>query len=105
MAICGSVYERQKMMNDNYFYPSPHSMIKLLANYLEWESLYVWEPCAVDYILVEALQARDYKVIATDLDQGQDFFNFTEAPCPYLVTDPPFKNIRPFIYHAFAIGV
>ena len=105
MAICGSVYERQKMMNDNYFYPSPHSMIKLLANYLEWESLYVWEPCAVDFRLVEALQARDYKVIATDLDQGQGFFNFKEAPCPYLVTDPPFKNIRPFIYHAFAIGV
>ena len=106
MAICGSAYERQKKKrNENGFYPAPHSIVKLLANYSEWESLYVWEPCAGDFRLVEALQARDYKVIATDLDQGQDFFNFTEAPFPYLVTDPRFKNIRPFIYHAFAIGV
>ncbi len=105
MAICGSVYERQKMMNDNDFYPAPHSMVKLLANYSEWESLYVWEPCAGDFRLVEALQARDYKVIATDISQGQDFFDFKEAPCPHLMTNPPFKKIRPFIDHAFAIGV
>ena len=105
MATCGSASERQKMRNENDFYPTPHSIVKLLANYSEWESLYVWEPCAGDFRLVEALQARDYKVIATDLDQGQDFFDFKEAPCPHLMTNPPFKKIRPFIDHAFAIGV
>ena len=93
------------MMNDNGFYPAPHSMVKLLANYLEWESLYVWEPYAFDCRLVEDLQARDYKVIATDISQGQDFFDFKEAPCPHLMTNPRFKKIRPFIDHAFAIGV
>ena len=79
-------------MNDNDFYPAPYSMVKLLANYSEWESLYVWEPCAGDFRLVEALQAREYKVIATDLYQGQDFFDFKEAPCPHLMTNPPSKR-------------
>ena len=105
MAIYGSVYERQKMSNKNDFYPTPHNIVKILANYSEWKSLYVWKPCAGDFRLVEALQARDYKVIATDLDQGQDFSDFKEAPCPHLMPNPPFKKIRPFIDHAFAIGV
>ena len=43
-------------------------------------------------------------MIATDLS-GQDFFDFKEAPCPHLMTRPPFKKIRRFIDHAFAIGV
>ncbi len=80
------------MRNENDFYPTPHSIVRLLANYSERESLYVWEPCAGDFRLVEALQARDYKVIATDLDQGQDFFDFKEAPCPHFMTNPPSKR-------------
>jgi hypothetical protein len=40
-----------------------------------------------------------------DIEQGQDFFDFKEAPCPDLMTNPPFKKIRPFIDHAFDIGV
>ena len=59
------------MRNENDFYPTPHSIVKLLANYSEWESLYVWEPCAGDFRLVEALQARDYKVIATTFSSGR----------------------------------
>ena len=39
--VCGSAYERQKMIKENDFYPTSHSIVKLLANYSEWESLYV----------------------------------------------------------------
>ena len=89
----------------NDFYPTPHSIVKLLANHAEWESLHVWEPCAGDFRLVHALQDRLYRVVATDITQGQNFFDFKEAPCRQLMTNPPFKQIRPFIDHAFAIGV
>jgi len=89
----------------NDFYPTPHSIVKLLLNHFDYAGPYVWEPCAGDGRLVEALQARLFKVIATDISQGQDFFDFKEAPCPHLMTNPPFKKIRPFIDHAFAIGV
>ena len=65
----------------------------------------MWEPCAGDGRLVEALQARLIKVIVTDISQGQDFFDFKEAPCPHVMTNPHFKKIRPFIDHAFDIGV
>ena len=78
------------MRNKNDFYPTPHNIKKIFANYSEWESLYFWESCAGDFRLVEALQARDYKVIATDLDQGQDFFDFKGAPCPHLMPNSPF---------------
>ena len=70
MENCGSAYERQKMRNENDFYPALHSIVKLLANYSEWESLYVWEPCAGDFRLVEALQAGDHKVIETEFILG-----------------------------------
>lgn len=93
------------MRIENDFYPTPHSIVQLLANYTDWTAPFVWEPCAGDGRLVEALQARLFKVIATDISQGQDFFDFKEAPCPHLMTNPPFKKIRPFIDHAFAIGV
>ena len=93
------------MRIENDFYPTPHSIVKLLANYTDWTAPFVWEPCAGDGRLVEALQARLFKVIATDISQGQEFFDFKEAPCPHLMTNPPFKKIRPFIDHAFDIGV
>ena len=93
------------MRKANDFYPTPHSIVKLLSNHAEWESLHVWEPCAGDFRLVRALQERLYRVVATDISQGQDFFDFKEAPCAQLMTNPPFKQIRPFIDHAFNIGV
>ena len=55
------------MFHENGLYITPHSIVKLLATYSERESLYVWEPCAGAFRLVEALQAHDYKVIATDI--------------------------------------
>lgn len=89
----------------NDFYPTPHSIIAaLLANWGP-SSLHVWEPCAGDGRLVHALRARGYEVSKTDIAQGEDFFGFNQALAPCIVTNPPFKRIRQFIDHAFAIGV
>jgi len=55
--------------------------------------------------MVEALRARNFIVSAGDIETGQDFFAVDHAPATTLITNPPFKHIRPFIDHAFGIGV
>ena len=71
--------------------------------YSPWEP--VWEPCAGDGRMVEAMERRGYKVISSDITSGQDFFEVELAQSRILVTNPPFGMIRPFIDHAFKIGV
>ena len=71
-----------------------------------YHSTPVWEPCAGDGRIAEALKdAGVCDVMETDVQRGQDFFDFDHAPMQHVVTNPPFKDIRKFIDHAFAIGV
>ena len=93
------------MRNANDFYPTPHSIIQALLENLDWEPGQTWEPCAGDGRLVEALLNRGHTVVASDIAEGYDFFEYRAAPVSTLITNPPFKKIRPFIDHAFRIGV
>ena len=93
------------MRNENDFYPTPHSIIQALLENLNWEPGQTWEPCAGDGRLVEALLDRGHTVVASDIAEGYDFFEYRAAPVSTLITNPPFKKIRPFIDHAFRIGV
>lgn len=96
------------------FYPTPMSVVGIMAErFLELRKKIsgfppssVWEPCAGDGRIVEEMKERGVqKVIASDIRNGEDFFDFTEAPSPIVITNPPFRHIRPFISHAFQIGV
>lgn len=87
------------------FYPTPFSIAhKLLDEAMRWNGPY-WEPCAGDGRLVDMMIERGGEVVSGDIQTGQDFFGIREAWTPVLVTNPPFKQIRQFIDHAFAIGV
>ena len=87
------------------FYPTPYSIINVLLNRLDWPNEAVWEPCAGDGRLAGAMRHRGAEVITHDIETGHDFFEFRKALAPILITNPPFKLIRKFIDHAFAIGV
>jgi hypothetical protein len=96
------------------FYPTPMSVVESMAErFLElrmrissFPPYSIWEPCAGDGRIVEEMKERGVqKVIASDIKNGEDFFDFTEAPSPIVITNPPFRQIRPFILHAFQIGV
>jgi predicted RNA methylase len=91
--------------NKHDFYPTPVSIIDALLDNLNWGYVAVWEPCAGDMRVVDILRRRGNVVIPGDIQTGQNFFEYTEAPVPTLITNPPFKHIRPFIDHAFEIGV
>lgn len=96
------------------FYPTPMSVVESMAErFLElrktvsgFPPFSIWEPCAGDGRIVEEMKERGVrKVISSDIRNGEDFFDFTEAPSPIVITNPPFRHIRPFISHAFSIGV
>jgi predicted RNA methylase len=88
---------------DNY--PTPHSIINVLLSRLNWPAGDVWEPCAGDGRLAEAMTNRGKDVISHDIATGNDFFDFKKAEAPTLITNPPFGLMRKFIDHAFAIGI
>ena len=85
-------------------YPTPHSIIRVMLHRVELDDV-VWEPCAGDGRLVDAMRSRTAEVIAGDIITGEDFFAVEAAPAKMLVTNPPFGCIRKFIDHAFDIGV
>lgn len=93
------------MRNKHDFYPTPVSVITALLDNLGWGPSAIWEPCAGDGRVVEMMRARGNVVLAGDIQEGKDFFEYTEALTPNLITNPPFKPIRQFIDHAFDIGV
>jgi hypothetical protein len=86
-------------------YPTPHSIVGALLSSLDWLAGKVWEPCAGDGRVVAALQAKGCDVVSHDIQTGHDFFDWSGAQAPILITNPPFGPIRRFIDHAFEIGV
>ena len=87
------------------FYPTPYSIIQAMLERLGWPPQPIWEPCAGDGRFARAIEAAGFHVIQHDIMTGHDFFSWKEAQATALVTNPPFKSIRPFIDHAFNIGV
>ena len=86
-------------------YATPYSVVAALLSSLDWLTGRVWEPCEGDGRMVEALEAKGCDVVSHDIQTGHDFFDWSEAQAPVLITNPPFGHIRRFIDHAFEIGV
>lgn len=94
------------MRKANDLYPTPHSIIWTVIRMLGWRSPHFWEPCAGDGRFADALDnAHGVRCLRHDIETGYDFFDWKYAQRPDIVTNPPFKVIRQFIDHAFAIGV
>ncbi len=99
------------MRKANDYYPTPQSFVDALIHNLQWhytDEEHYWEPCSGDGRIVKALKKSGRNnVIGTDIQNGeeQDFFKYKTALAPNIITNPPFKVIRPFIDHAFEIGV
>lgn len=94
------------MRHQNDFYPTPYSIITSLLHNLNWDDLNPWEPCAGDGRFSDSIEQHfDVDVLSHDISTGHDFFAWQRALRPDIITNPPFKQIRPFIDHAFEIGV
>lgn len=93
-------------------YPTPASVVNAMIDRFmfyrgsRFAPDIVWEPCSGDGRIAAALRGRGVTtVIETDIMAGQNFFEFDTALAPIIITNPPFRHIRPFIDHAFKIGI
>lgn len=94
------------MRHPNDFYPTPHSIIKAMLSHWMPVHTKVWEPCAGDGRLANAIENKlCYSIYSSDISTGNNFFEYNVSPCFVIITNPPFKYIRQFIDHAFDIGV
>ena len=93
-------------------YPTPMSVVTaMIDRFMVYRGSVVapdivWEPCSGDGRIAAELRNKGVSsVIETDIMAGQNFFDFDTALAPIIITNPPFRHIRPFIDHAFDIGV
>ena len=93
------------MRNKFDYYPTPATIICELGRRIGWEPCSFWEPCNGGGHLSDGMKSFGFSAIRTDIQDGEDFFSYDEALHENLITNPPFRQIREFIDHAFAIGV
>jgi|TARA_R110000823_G_scaffold10388_4_gene36385 hypothetical protein len=93
------------MRKDFDFYPTPITIVNEVIKRWEIPDSKVWEPCAGDGRFARSLTEIGCDVVSTDIIHHQDFFSYSSALAPVVITNPPFSNIRKFIGHAFNIGV
>jgi hypothetical protein len=93
------------------FYPTPpEATLALLPRIASWPDK-IWEPMCGTGAMSEVLIAAGKTVISSDPfhqgygDVGKLFAEYTSAPCPTMVTNPPFDKAAEIIEHARAIGV
>ena len=85
------------------FYPTPPEPTRALLR-AERERLAdfpaIWEPAAGDGAMAREIEAVGHQVVRSDLiDRGgdailRDFFDFTEAPAPAMITNPPYHLVN-----------
>lgn len=65
----------------------------------------IWEPCAGEGRLVDTLRAQDFKVVASDILTGQNFFTYRPEQFDIIVTNPPYGSKYFFIERCYELQV
>lgn len=76
------------IMNKDNFQTPAQALIPLLKTIPQ--SWVVWEPFAGQQSLVNAMREQGYTVIASDITQGEDFFE-TDRECDIVISNPPYS--------------
>lgn len=63
----------------------------------------IWEPACGSGKMVAALGVTDSEIIATDINQGQDFLQATEPLAQAIITNPPYALAQEFIEQALRL--
>lgn len=92
-----SGYERKELD----LYETPAWVTDALRGHLPRTAEVIWEPAAGSGKMVGAMRAWGADVLASDISQGKDFFDFTTATASdAIITNPPYTDARRFIEHA-----
>ena len=83
---------------------TPDYALTPLLKFLPWPCL-VWESAAGEGWLVKALKDHYFKVYATEIDTGVDFFNQTIPLGDIQVTNPPYGNKFKWLEHSYDLEI
>lgn len=97
-----SIAGRKKISEFDH-YATPAWATEALLN-KEKFSRTVWECACGDGAIVEVLKKYGHGVIATDIQNGEDFFEQRPSFLIDIVTNPPFNQAEKFVWHALEVG-
>jgi len=100
MSRVDSNYERK----ERDAYQSPPWVAEALVKAIPRQKrCFVWEPACGEGSIVKALADAEHHVHATDIVDGENFFDFRQEPhrdIDGIVTNPPYTDCSVFIDHA-----
>jgi hypothetical protein len=77
---------------------------KALVPHLTDRTMTIWEPACGSGKMVRALEESFVHVVATDIDQGKDFLDYTTAEnFDAIITNPPYNQAYAFVLHAIRL--
>jgi len=79
----------------------PYAILPLLP-YLRPDWV-IWEPAAGEGWLAEALRAVGFTVIATSIEDGQDFYKINPGGWDCIVTNPPWSKKAPWLHRCYTL--
>jgi hypothetical protein len=84
---------------------TPKIAVDYLRPYIPEKVHVVWEPACGELRIVKALVKYGYKVIATDIDAGQDYFQkYPLVDFDVIITNPPYSLTDKWLERSFFIG-
>ncbi len=90
--------------NDEFY--TPEYAIAPLFKYLPSEKVTIWCPFDTERSLfVKQFRAHGYNVIATHIENKQDFFTMETPECDYIISNPPYSLKSEVLARLFKIGV
>ena len=83
------------------FYATPPEVTAALLDALKLpKSITIWEPACGDGAMADVMESYGYKVIRSDIQQGQDFLTIPKQDADWIITNPPFSLAEQFIRRA-----
>ena len=93
--------------NDEFFTPSYAiaPILKYLPPPSEEHDLTIWCPFDTnDSLFVKQFRQNGYNVVATHIQNGQDFFEYDTPDCDYIISNPPYSCKGKVLARLFEIG-
>lgn len=88
--------------NDEFY--TPLYAIKPIEKYIKPNSI-IWCPFDTeDSLFVKDFRELGHEVIATHIENGEDFFSIEEVECDYIISNPPYSVKTEVLERLFAIG-
>lgn len=82
----------------------PYAVDPLLPFLPRSKSVVIWEPAAGEGYIVRKLESEGFKVVASDILTGQNFFKWQPSYFDIIVTNPPYSDKYFWLERCYQLG-